>query len=79
MTYPLKAFTDASISFVRKHLDGYFKIKFYKKSKKNILTQNIHTIIKYILIYIWCVITTLSKCIHVIHKYTASFLNIYTS
>lgn len=34
MTYPLKAFTDASISFVRKHLEGYFKIKFYKKKKQ---------------------------------------------
>jgi len=47
MTYPLKAFTDASISFVRKHLKGYFKIQFYKKK-----FNRIHTIIKYILLYI---------------------------
>lgn len=40
MTCPLKAYTDACISFVRKHLEGYFKMTFYKQSKKNILTES---------------------------------------
>lgn len=41
MTYSLKAFTDANISFVCKHLERYFKIKFYiKKEEKYFNTES---------------------------------------
>ncbi len=33
MTYPLNAFTDACISFVRKHLKGYLN-DIYKKKQE---------------------------------------------
>ncbi len=46
MTYPLNACTDACISFVRKHLKGYFKMTFYKKKQEKYFNR-IHTIIKY--------------------------------